>query len=123
MELDRRLKEAEMELDRQSKELEIESDRRWEEADLELERQSEEVDRNMKLRFQDMQASRNSLRTKAWEEIYPVRLFDAEGGARIRDRFPRTVKQFWELKDSSQSKSSGNYLTGTPTYEDIECID
>lgn len=66
----------------------------------EVNRQFQEADTRMRLRFDHMQkASRNSLRTRGWEEIYPVGSYNATGGVNVPDHFPRTVKQFWGLKD------------------------
>ena len=76
-------------------------DRRFKEVD----EQFKGVDKKMRKRFNHAQkASRNFLRTRGWEEIYPMGSFDAQGGIHIPDRFPRTVKRFWKLKDSWQSK-------------------
>ena len=51
-------------------------------------------------------ASRNFLRIRGWEEIYPVGSLDPHGGIQTPDYFPRNVKYFWRLKDPTQSKSS-----------------
>ena len=37
--------------------------------------------------------------------------FDAQGGIHTPERFPRTVKRFWCLKDPSQSKQSKNRIS------------
>ncbi|MCJ1396624.1 hypothetical protein MMC18_009515 [Xylographa bjoerkii] len=78
-------------------------DRRFEEVD----KKFEEVDKKMRQRFDHIQkASRNFLRTRGWEEIYPVGSFDSQGGIHTPEYFPRTVKRFWKLKSPSQSKQS-----------------
>lgn len=85
---------------------------RFEEVEEKIGRRFKEVDENMdgldkKMRqFLDhmSKASRNFLRIRGWEEIYPVALFDARGGIHTPDHFPRTVRRFWSLKDTFQSK-------------------
>ena len=61
----------------------------------------------MRVYFNHMQkASRNFLRTRVWEEIYPVGSFDSHGGIQTPIYFPRNVSHFWKLKNPTQSKSS-----------------
>lgn len=63
----------------------------------------EEADRKMRHRLDHLQkASRNSLRTRGWEEIYPVGPFNDQGGVHAPKYFPHTVRRFWRLKDPSQ---------------------
>ena len=87
-------------------------DERFKETEKTMDRRFEESDTKMRGRFVHMQnASRNFLRTRGWEEIYPVGTLDARGGIHTPEHFPRTVRRFWSLKDSSQSKHPGNNMT------------
>ncbi|MCJ1383633.1 hypothetical protein MMC17_006747 [Xylographa soralifera] len=97
------------EVDKKFKALEQKMDRRFEEVDKKMDRRFEEVDKKMRQRFDHIQkASRNFLRTRGWEEIYPVGSFDSQGSILTPQYFPRTVKRFWKLKGPSQSKQSEN---------------
>lgn len=59
----------------------------------------EEFDTEMRGRFVYMQ-----------EEIYPVGTLDARGGIHTPEHFPCTMRRFWSLKDSSQSKHPKNNI-------------
>ncbi|MCJ1245701.1 hypothetical protein MMC30_002905 [Trapelia coarctata] len=99
--IDERFREADGRFD----EMENKVDRRFEEVDRkfeEVDRRFEEMDKKMRQRFENLQGtSRNFLRTRGWEEIYPVGVFDAQGGIHTPKYFPRTVKRFWRLRDPS----------------------
>ena len=72
-----------------------------------VDKKIDSVNNNMRDYLSHMQkASRNSLRTRGWEEIYPVGSLDSHGGIQTPDYFPRNVRHFWRLKDPTQSKSS-----------------
>ena len=105
-EMDGRFKEVDerfREVDERFKEV----DRRLKELEKKIDQRFKEFDTNMRTRFEHMQnASRNFLRTRGWEEIYPVGTLDAQGGVHTPEHFPRTVKRFWSLKDPSQSTQS-----------------
>ena len=99
--VDERFKEVEKKMDERFKEVEKKMDGRFKEVD----ERFEELDKKMRQRLDDIQkASRNFLRTRGWEAIYRVGTFDAQGGIHTPEYFPSTVKRFWGLKDSSQSK-------------------
>ena len=87
-----------------------EVDKRFNAVDKKLEEVDKKIDgvnNNMRDYLNHMQkASRNSLRTRGWEEIYPVGSLDSHGGIQTPDYFPRNVRYFWRLKDLTQSKSS-----------------
>ena len=98
-EVDERLEKLDKKIDGRLKEV----DGRFKEVDGRF----EELDKKMRQRLDHIQkASRNFLRTRGWEEIYLVGTFDAQGGIHTPEYFPSTVKRFWGLKDSSQSKQS-----------------
>ncbi len=64
------------------------------------------VDKKMRDYLNHMQkASRNFLRIRGWEEIYPVGSLDPHGGIQTPDYFPRNIRHFWRLKDPKLSKS------------------
>ena len=68
----------------------------------EVEQQFEKADKKLRNRLDHMQkASRNSLRIRGWEEIYPVGPFDDQGEVRTPKYFPHTVRRFWRLKGQS----------------------
>jgi DNA anti-recombination protein RmuC len=123
----RRFKEADKkmdgrfnEVDKKLEEKMEKMDRRFNEVDKKLEEKMEKMDRRFnevdkkidgvdnKIRdyLNHMQkASRNSLRTRGWEEIYAVGSLDPHGGIQTPDYFPRNVRHFWRLKDATRSKS------------------
>jgi len=105
-EADKKLEEKMEKVDRRFEEV----DRRFEKVDRrfdEVDRRFDEVDNKMRDYLNHMQkASRNFLRTRGWEEIYPVGELDPHGGIKTPDYFPRNVRHFWRLKDPTQSKSS-----------------
>lgn len=105
----------------QIKEVEIKVDGRFNE----VEKRSEDTEEKMRARFNKVdkkidgmdnkmrdylnhmqKASRNFLRTRGWEEIYPMGSLAPHGGIQTPDYFPRNVRHFWRLKDATQSKSS-----------------
>ncbi|KAL8909877.1 MAG: hypothetical protein Q9171_004827 [Xanthocarpia ochracea] len=58
------------------------------------------VDERMTARLRQIEnASRNFLRTRGWEQIAPVGNLSPSGQLLIPDDFPRTVRQFWDLKE------------------------
>ncbi|MCJ1461609.1 hypothetical protein MMC07_000206 [Pseudocyphellaria aurata] len=78
-------------------------DRRFKEVNKKI----DGVNNNMRDYLNHIQkASRNFLRTRGWEEIYPVGSLDSHGGIQTPADFPRNVRHFWRLKDPTQSKSS-----------------
>ena len=106
--MDGRFQEVEKKMDGRFQEVEKKMDGRFQEVDERfkiMDGRFEELDKKMRQRLDHIQkASRNFLRTRGWEEIYRVGTFDAQGGIHTPEYFPSTVKRFWSLKDSSQSK-------------------
>lgn len=73
----------------------------------EVDKKIDGMDNKMRDYLNHMQkASRNFLRTRGWEEIYPMGSLAPHGGIQTPDYFPRNVRHFWRLKDATQSKSS-----------------
>ena len=109
-EVDKKLEDAKAEMDGRFNEV----DKKFEDLEEKMDGRFNEVDKkidgvnnNMRDYLNHMQkASRNSLRTRGWEEIYPVGSLDSHGGIQTPDYFPRNVRHFWRLKDPTQSKSS-----------------
>ena len=114
-EMDGRFKEMDgrfEEVDERFNKMEKKIDERFKKMEKTMDGRFEEFDTKMRGRFLHMQnASRNFLRTRGWEEIYPVGTLDARGGIHTPEHFPRTVRRFWSLKDSSQSKHPENKMT------------
>ena len=105
--MDRQSKELRSEMDRQSKELRSEINSQNKELKSMMDIHSDDLDTKMRKRLGQLQnASRNYLRTRGWEEICPIGIMDAQGDIHTPEHFPRTVRRFWSLKDSSKSKSS-----------------
>jgi hypothetical protein len=112
--MDRRFQEVEDKMDQRFQEVEDTMDRRFQELEDTMDRGLQEVEDTMDRGFQELEnkmdgklrqqlghlqkASRNALRTRGWEEIYPVGPLDDHGRACIPRYFPRTVKLFWKLK-------------------------
>ncbi len=98
------------EVDKKLEEKMEKMDRRFNKVDKkldEVDKKIDGVDNKMRDYLNHMQkASRNFLRTRGWEEIYPVGSLDPHGGIQTPDYFPRNVRHFWRLKDPTQSKSS-----------------
>ena len=84
-----------------------EVDKKLEDLEKKMDGRIDGVNNNMRDYLNHMQkASRNFLRIRGWEEIYPVGSLDSHGGIQTPDYFPRNVRHFWRLKDPTQSKSS-----------------
>ncbi|KAL9591802.1 MAG: hypothetical protein Q9179_007356 [Wetmoreana sp. 5 TL-2023] len=102
-EADEQFTKLERAIGRRFEESERSINRRFEESERRIDQRFEEADRKMRQRFNHAQrASRNFLRTRGWEEIYPVGSFDAQGGLHTPQYFPRTVRSFWRLRNPSQ---------------------
>ena len=102
-EVDKKLENTKEEVNKKFEDLEEKMDGRFKEVDKKI----DSVNNNMRDYLSHMQkATRNSLRTRGWEEIYPVGSLDSHGGIQTPDYFPRNVRHFWRLKDPTQSKSS-----------------
>lgn len=85
-------------------------DRRFEQVNNRFEKVDERFDR-LEGRFDQMEGRfHNSMLGSAWEEIYPIGMFNplAEPGNRFRmpKYFPNRVVKFWRLKRPRQRKSS-----------------
>jgi hypothetical protein len=101
--MDRGFQEVENKMDQRFQEVENKMDRRFQEFESKIDRRFEEVDGKWRRQLDHLQkASKNTLRTRGWEEIYPVGPLDDRGGVRIPQYFPRTVKHFWKLKMPSR---------------------
>jgi len=100
-EVEKKMDEWFQEVDGRFQELEKKMDGRFKEVDGRLEALDKRTREQLN---QILKASWNFLRIRGWEEIYPVGILDAKGEIRIPEHFPRTVKRFWSLKDSSQGK-------------------
>lgn len=119
--LDRRLIELEKKVDGRFHEMESKMDRGFQGVEnkfQEVENKFQELENKMDRRFEELEskidgklrrqldhlhkASKNTLRTRGWEEIYPVGPLDDRGGLCIPQYFPRTVKHFWKLKMPSR---------------------
>ena len=113
--MDRRFQEVEDKMDRRFQEMENKIDRRFQDSESKTDRRFEEVDSKLRRNLDHLQkASRNALRTRGWEEIYPVGPLDDHGGVRLPQYFPRTVKLFWKLK--MPSRREFEYLHTTTLY-------
>ena len=100
------------EVDERFNKMEKKIDERFKEMEKTMDGRFEEFDTKMRGGFVHMQnASRNFLRTRGWEEIYPMGTLDVRGGIHTPEHFPRTVRRFWSLKDPSQSKHPENNMT------------
>ena len=113
-EVDKKLEDLEEKMEMKFEDAKEEMDGRFNEVDKKLEDLEKKMDgridgvnNNMRDYLNHMQkASRNFLRIRGWEEIYPVGSLDSHGGIQTPDYFPRNVRHFWRLKDPTQSKSS-----------------
>ena len=102
-EVDKKLEDAKEEMDGRFNEV----DRKLEDLKKTMDGRIDGVNNNMRDYLNHMQkASRNFLRTRGWEEIYPVGSLDSHGGIQTPDYFPCNVRHFWRLRDPTQSKSS-----------------
>ena len=114
--MDGRFEEVEKKMDGRFKEV----DRRFEEVEKkmdgrfkEVDRRFEEVENRIRARFDQIQnVLRNSLRTRGWEAISPVGSLGPRGGIHFPEVFPRTIMQFWKLKETRQSKLLAPSFTG-----------
>ena len=108
--MDKKFEDAKEEMDGRFNEVDkkfIKVDKKLEDLEKKMDGRIDGVNNNMRDYLNHMQkASRNFLRTRGWEEIYPVGSFDSHGGIQTPDYFPRNVRHFWRLKDPTQSKSS-----------------
>ncbi|KAL9138291.1 MAG: hypothetical protein Q9175_000474 [Cornicularia normoerica] len=113
--IDGRFREMEIKMDGRFKEMDgrfKDVEKRFEEADKKIDRHFKEVDKKVEGVDKKMRdylnliqnASRNYLRTRGWEAISPVGSLDPQGGMHLPEYFPRTIRHFWRLRDSSQSK-------------------
>lgn len=101
--VDGRFQKFEKMVDGQFQKFEKRVNERFQELGNKMDRRFEEVDGKLRRQLEHLQkSSRNALRTRGWEHIYPVGPFDAQGGLRIPQNFPRTVKVFWKLKMPSR---------------------
>jgi DNA anti-recombination protein RmuC len=97
-EVDRRFEEVEKKMDRrfeemdeQLKDVNKKMDERFKETDKKI----EEMNKKMREYLNHTQnTSRNTLRTRGWKAIPPVRLFDPQGEIHFPEYFPRTVEHF-----------------------------
>ena len=102
-EMDRRFNEV----DKKLEDLKEKMDKKFENLEKKMDGRIDGVNNNMRDYLNHMQkASRNFLRTRGWEEIYPVGSLDSHGGIQTPDYFPRNIRHFWRLKNPTQSKSS-----------------
>ena len=103
------IKEVEKRMDGRFEEVEKKMDGRFKEVD----RRFEEVENRIRARFDQIQnVLRNSLRTRGWEAISPVGSLGPRGGIHFPEVFPRTIMQFWKLKETRQSKLLAPSFTG-----------
>ena len=81
-------------------ELEKSTTTQFEKINKQFEETNKPVDERMIARLRQIEnASRNFLRTRGWEQIAPVGVLDPSGKFLIPNDFPRTVRQFWDLKE------------------------
>ncbi|KAL8718561.1 MAG: hypothetical protein Q9225_004320 [Loekoesia sp. 1 TL-2023] len=103
--MDRRFEEVDGRFDKLENNMNLrfkEVDERFDKLERNIDRRFKEVDDKMRQRFDHAQkASRNFLRTRGWEDIYPVGSIDAQGGIHTPQNFPRTVRSFWRLRNPS----------------------
>jgi seryl-tRNA synthetase len=108
-EVDKKLEEKMEKMDRRFNEVDKKLEEKMEKMDRrfnEVDKKIDGVDNKIRDYLNHMQkASRNSLRTRGWEEIYAVGSLDPHGGIQTPDYFPRNVRHFWRLKDATRSKS------------------
>lgn len=70
-------------------------------------KQLERLERKMDCHFQCTRAlSHNTLCTQGWQLVKPVCRLNSEGRRIPSTHLPYTVRDFWKLKDPSQSESS-----------------
>ncbi|KAI9796724.1 MAG: hypothetical protein M1835_003305 [Candelina submexicana] len=97
--LEEKMNERFKKVDKKFEDLEEKMNERFKKVDKKI----DGVNNNMRDYLNHMQkASRNSLRIRGWEEIYPVGSLDSYGGIQTPDYFPRNVRHFWRLKDPTQ---------------------
>ncbi|KAL8855364.1 MAG: hypothetical protein Q9178_007996 [Gyalolechia marmorata] len=66
----------------------------------EVNKRVDNVDERVTARLRQIEnASRNFLRTRGWEQIAPVGILTPSGELSIPIGFPRTVREFWDLKE------------------------
>ncbi len=66
----------------------------------EVNKRVDNVDERVTARLRQIEnGSRNFLRTRGWEQIAPVGILTPSGELSIPIGFPRTVREFWDLKE------------------------
>ena len=77
------------------------------ETNQKIELQSQTTDALLRTRlYQIENTSRNFLRTRGWEQIAPVGVLSPSGELSIPHNLPRTVQQFWNLREPDNRKFS-----------------
>ena len=111
-------------------ELEKSMDIQCRETNQKIELQSQTTDALLRTRlYQIENTSRNFLRTRGWEQIAPVGVLSPSGELSIPHNLPRTVQQFWNLREPDNRKFSqslffsiSNSTTSTYTGSPQPCL-